>query len=116
MARTAIATAKALLKIYDEDFRNDIGEIYRISWPQLRLVAGVPKLDREYISAVNKALHERNYTLIPFDDYLVVAQDIDFDADRQVPDRIIENYIESPEIELDESDEELENDDVLEHG
>ncbi len=114
MARTAAGTAKTLIEIYDETFRNDCMELYRITWPQLRLISGVPRLDNEYISSVNESLRDANYVIIPFDDYFVVARDTDFQTDRKVPDRIIENYIDAPE---DDYDEELENDsEALEHG
>jgi hypothetical protein len=93
MARTADATSNILLQIYDEKFKGDSMESYRISWPQLRAIAGTPKLDGQYLSAVNETLLDDRYTLIPLDDLIVVAHESDFQSYRQVPDRIVENYI-----------------------
>jgi len=109
MARMAISTAKALIDMYQEDFRTEGMELFRITWPQLRTVAGVAKLDQEYLTELVEALRADKYALIQFEDYFVVASEFDFMHDRMVPDSVVENYIESEELGDDdvyESDEE----------
>ncbi|HIJ87498.1 MAG TPA: hypothetical protein HPP97_07390 [Desulfuromonadales bacterium] len=104
MARKAAETSDILIKMYEEQFKNDSVELYQISWPQLRLISGLPKLDCDFIAALNLTLTKDSFALIPFDDYFIVAHESDFKHDRQVPDRIIEKYLESA---LDKEDEEL---------
>jgi hypothetical protein len=99
MARTAVETADILIKIYENQFKNDCVELYQISWPQLRLISEVPRLNSDFIAALNKTLIKDSFALIPFDDYFVVAHESDFNHDRQVPDRIIEKYLEESPYE-----------------
>jgi hypothetical protein len=94
MARTAAETANILIKIYREQFKNDSVELYQITWPQLRLISEVPRLNSDFIAALNRTLTKSSFTIIPFDDYLVVVHASDFKHDRQVPDRVIEKYLE----------------------
>jgi hypothetical protein len=102
MARTVAETAEILITMYGDQFKNDCIEMYRISWPQLRLVSGVPTLDSDYIAALNRTLIKGSFALIPFDDYFVIAHESDFKHDRQLPDRIIEKYLEKVSEEPDE--------------
>jgi hypothetical protein len=44
MVRTARNTARILSELYDETFCNDTYEPFRISWSDLRGIAGVAKL------------------------------------------------------------------------
>jgi hypothetical protein len=87
--------------MYGDQFKNDSSELYQISWPQLRLISGQPKLDCDFIAALNMTLTKDSFTLIPFDDYFVVAHESDFKHDRQVPDRIIEKHLEDSSDEAD---------------
>lgn len=101
MTRTAAETAEALIKIYREQFQNDCVELYHISWLQLRLISEEPRLDSDFIAALNRELIKVSFALIPFDDYFVVAHESDFKHDRQVPDRIIEKYLQNSFDEVD---------------
>jgi len=56
MERTAVETAKVLAEIYDGDFIDDLYDQYQISWPELRSIAGVPKLTEQYLRAVDAEL------------------------------------------------------------
>lgn len=104
MARMAFSTAKALIDMYQEDFRTEGMELFRITWPQLRTVAGVAKLDQEYLTELVEALRAYKYVLVQFEDYFVVASEFDFMHDRTVPDSVVENYIVSEELEGDDDE------------
>lgn len=101
MSRTTAETADILIRIYREQFKNDSVELYQITWPQFRLISGKPRLDNDFIAALNRTLTKNGFTLIPFDDYFVVAHESDFKHDRQVPDRIIEKHLEESSDEVD---------------
>lgn len=111
MARTAVETANILSDLYDEDFRNESCEAFRITWPQLRSLAAVPRLDNTFLKEVSDVLAESDYCLIPFNDFLFFAEDRDLSQYRMVPDRIIEKFlpeIESPDVEIaDKNDEDI---------
>ena len=51
MARTAVETAGILSKLFDQNFGQDYSEPYRITYPQLRSLAAVPRLNelRHYV-------------------------------------------------------------------
>ena len=105
MAQTVKETANILIRIYREQFKSDSVELYQITWPQLRLLSGVPRLDSDFIATLNRTLTKSGFTIIPFDDYFVVAHEADFKHDRQVPDRVIEKYLEeSPDEAGNESE------------
>lgn len=108
MARTAAETAHVLSKIFDVSFARDTYEKFRISWPQLRSLAGVSRLTPIYIRAVNHVLNDSEYSLVPFDNFLIVARESDFAEFRAVPDRVVESYL--PDEEQDDDDD-LEFDD-----
>jgi hypothetical protein len=91
--RTSEETAKALSDIYDENFAQDCFSQYRINWPELRSLAGVTKLTEEYLHDVNVSLTEAGYTLIPLDNFLVVAAESDFTGIRYVSAKMIEQYM-----------------------
>lgn len=95
MARKVEETAEVLVKIYGDHFKNDFIECYKISWLQLRMISGVQSLDNDYIAALNMFLIKDGYAIVPFDDFFVMVSESDFSNDRQVPDRIIEKYLES---------------------
>ena len=93
MARSVIETANILSDIFHETFKNDYSEKFRITWPQLRSIMGVPRLKIDLVNEINNTLAESEYVLIPFDDYLLVAAQSDFIDARNVPDRIVEQYV-----------------------
>lgn len=109
MARTARQTAEILTELYDESFANDSYEQFRITWADLRGVAGVEKLTTDYLRSINRSLNRSSYNLITLDNFLVVTQESDLESIRLVPPRIAEQYrFEEEDDELDDEDEELE--------
>lgn len=108
MARTPEKTASILSELYEDTFSDDSYEKFRITWPDLRGIAGVSKLTPGYIHKINHSLNETGYTLIPFDNFLVVVQESDLSKTRLVPPRIVELNLyedENNNTELDEDDE-----------
>lgn len=97
MARTAEETANVLILMYEASFGGDELEVFRIGWPELRSLAGVPKLTKEVLADINKVLAETDYALIPFNDFLLVAQQVDFVSARQLPPRLLEQRLLSDE-------------------
>jgi hypothetical protein len=107
MARTATKTASILSDLYEETFANDSYEPFRISWSDLRGIAGVAKLYPGYLRNINQALNEPGYTLLQFDNFLLVTQESNLSHIRLVPPRIVEQYRyeESDDLELTDEDE-----------
>jgi len=113
MARTAAKTASILSDLYNETFANDSYEPFRISWPDLRGIAGVAKLTDQYLRQINLELNEsEGYTLIPFDNFLLVTQESNLSHIRLVPPRIVEQhlYVEADDCEIDDEDEDEDED------
>jgi hypothetical protein len=108
MARTATKTANILSELYEETFCNDTYEPFRIAWADLRGIAGVAKLSGRYLDQLDQALSESGYTLIEFDNFLVVTHERDMTAIRLVPPRIVEEYLYDQDEEEEEDDVELE--------
>ena len=106
MARTAVETANVLSLMYDESFGGVDMEMFRIGWTELRSLAGVPKLTDEYLARMNRCLAEMNYALIPFNDFLVLAMQSDFNSTRQVPARLLEQNLEDDEDEVEVGEDE----------
>lgn len=113
MARTAVETANTLSLMYDESFDGEEMEMFQIGWPELRALAGIPKLTADYLAEINMSLAESKYALIPFDDYLVVAMQSDFSRARKIPPRILEqNLPNADDFEIDDDgDIELDDED-----
>lgn len=113
MARTAVETANILTQLHDESFDGEEMEMFRIGWPELRGLAGASKLTEEYLAGINSTLAESQYALIPFDDYLVVAQQDAFKRVRQVPPRLLEQKLPNEDdFEIDaDGDFELDDED-----
>ena len=109
MAYTEFKTARILSELYQVTFGNNSYEPYRITWADLRGIAGVSKLTDQYLRETDLALNEFGYTLIKFDNFLMVTQESDMTAIRLVPPRIVEEYLY--EEEEDEGLEECESDD-----
>ena len=93
MAHTATETATILSDLYDENFGRDSYAPFRISWPQLRSLAGVPRLDDTYLKDLNSTLSEDEKFLFPFDEYFLLVKEEDLAHYRMVPDRLLEQYL-----------------------
>ena len=93
MARTAAETASILSKLFDQHFGQEYSESYRITYPQLRSLAAVPRLNDSFLKGINVALSEFGELLIPLNNYLLIARENDFDHFRRVPYRIVEEYL-----------------------
>jgi Zn finger protein HypA/HybF involved in hydrogenase expression len=112
-------TAKTLIKIYDEYFGKVSCRRFRINWPELRSIAGIPKLTDEYLNEIQLALGKSGYILISLDNFLVVALESSFSTVRAVPPRIVERYLPDPEVDdyddmLEVADEGVDPDIVIE--
>ncbi len=111
MVRTAAETASILTDLYNESFRSESYEAFRITWPQHRTLAGVPHLNDSFLQEIAAVLAETNYCLVPFNDFLFIAEGEDSSQYRMVPDRILEKFL--PDIEApdggvaDENDEDI---------
>jgi hypothetical protein len=116
MARTAQETAKVLSDIYDESFANDSFEQFQIGWPELRSIAGAPKLTSAYLNRLNNHLRDLEMLLVECDSFLLVARQQDLSHARTVPARLVEQYLPDSEddddLELDEDDLDDSADDV----
>jgi len=114
MARTAVETARILSDLYDETFKQETCEPFRITWPQLRSIAGVASLDKHFLRRLNSELNESDYFLLPLDSSLLVTRESDLSHIRAVPDRIVEEYVydanEDEDIELDDDDDDDDDD------
>ena len=111
MARTAEETASILNELYDENFKNDYAEPFRITWPQLRSLAAVTRLVDTYLKDINTSLSECGQYLIGFDEFFLVARERDLEHFRMVPDRLLEQYLPDGEDageSEDDSDDDLE--------
>ncbi len=108
MARTAAETARILSDLYDETFKQETCEPFRITWPQLRSIAGVANLNKHFLRRLNSELNESDYFLLPLDSSLLVTRESDLSHIRAVPDRIVEEYVydatEDEDLELDDDD------------
>ncbi|MDD2899551.1 MAG: hypothetical protein PHI31_12665 [Desulfuromonadaceae bacterium] len=93
METTAIETARALIGIYNECFANENYSHFRILWPELRSIAAVSKLSDQYLREVSQELNKSQFTLIPLDNFLVVAQEFDFSQIRFVPPRLVDQFM-----------------------
>jgi hypothetical protein len=112
MARTAVETANILSSIYGECFGSDSYEPFSISWPQLRTLAGVPRLDDSFIKKISDVLSETDNCLIPFNNFLLIASEQDLSHFRTMPDRLLEKYLpngdedtaENNDLDVDDAD------------
>lgn len=108
MARTAQETANVLSDIYDESFGNDSYEQFQVGWPELRSIAGVPKLTTAYRNQVDKHLRDLEILLVACDSFLLVARQQDLSHARILPARLVEQYLPDAEddddLEIDEEE------------
>ncbi len=93
MARTASETASILSDLYDEDFARDSCEPFRITWPQLRSLGNVPRLDEAYLKELNNTLSESGHFLLSFDEFFLITKEQDIAHFRMVPGRFLEQYL-----------------------
>ncbi|MDD2899550.1 MAG: hypothetical protein PHI31_12660 [Desulfuromonadaceae bacterium] len=93
MPRSAAETARILSDLYDENFATDSYEPFRITWPQLRSLGAVPRLDDAYLKDLNTTLSESGHSLLPFDEFFLVVKERDLAHYRMVPDRFLEQYL-----------------------
>ena len=110
MARNATETANILSELYEETFSNDSCEPFRITWADLRGIAGVAKLTPRYLNEIDRELNETGYTLIRFDNFLVVTQENDMSHFRLVPPRVVEQFLYDGENDFDFADDADEDD------
>lgn len=110
MARIPTETAEILTDLYNQNLGHDtLFQPFRITWPQLRSLAGVPRLNEDYLKDVSGALAETQHTLIHFDNYLLVAAEQDLSHYHMVPDRILEQYLPDADQTAGEDDDTLDN-------
>ncbi|ACD93763.1 hypothetical protein [Trichlorobacter lovleyi] len=113
MARTAQETAQVLSEIYDESFANDSYEQFQLGWPELRSIAGVPKLTPSYLNQIGSHLRDMEMLLVVCDSFLLVARQQDLSHARSVPARLVEQHL--PDFEDDE-DLEIDEDELDDSG
>ena len=104
MARSVSETARILADLYDESFGGDESERYRIGWSELRGIAGVRRLDEDFLRGINDALLENGYLLVTCDNFLVLACEQNFTGTRRLTQRLVERFLYEAE------DEDLEDD------
>lgn len=119
MARSATETARILMELYDERFGGTECMPYRMSWAELRDIAGVKRLTSDFLQEVNDTLHEDEYLLAIGSSSLVVALERDCLADRTISQRLVEQHryvtCEEPEdINVDDDDVDDDDDPLIE--
>jgi len=92
MLSRAVKTALYLIELYYENFGRETCEPFRITWPQLRYLATVPRLEKSFLKEVSEVLAKTDYGLIPFDDFLYFAKASDLSQHRAVPGRVLEEF------------------------
>jgi len=112
MARTAPKTAYILSELYEETFSSDSFEPFRITWADLRGIAGVAKLNDRYLNEIDQALSDNGFALIAFDNFLVVVRENDMTHFRLVPPRVVEQFLYDEEEDDDFDDEDEDEDDL----
>lgn len=107
MARTAEETATILSELFNEHFHQDYSEPFRITWPQLRSLSGVPRLNDNYLKDINTE-HAKysEHILLPLNNFLLVTRERDLELFRPVPDRLLEQHLpdDTENTEIDDDD------------
>lgn len=111
MTRTSEATAKILSDLYEETFSRESYEPFRITWPQLRSIAGVAKLSEAIIKEINAALADTDYCLLALNECLLFTKESDLDRYRLVSDRMVEERLPDADNEIDDDDDFDDDDD-----
>jgi|GEM_PF-2198552 len=119
MARIAEEVASILISMYGESFAGDSFGAFRIGWPELRSLAGVSRLDDEYLWEIDQELKESAYFLFPLDNFLLVVAESDLSYIRAVPPRVIEENLPGDDDDFDlplfdDEDDELADREALE--
>ena len=114
MARTTAEIASILRELYDETFGSEESEPYRLSYDQLRGIAGAERLTEDIIANVGKMMLDSGYALVMFDDFFLVGMESNYRRTRKLPARIAENYlaVSNDELEEDDGDQEIEDDGI----
>ena len=103
MVHSATATALNLSKLYEETFAGNFEEPFRITWPELRMMAGLSKLTDSFIDEISLDLSGHDLFLLPFNNFFLVARERDIRKYRRVPGRLLEQFMydadEAREIE-----------------
>ena len=63
MARTTTKTASILSELYEDGFTGDSYEPFRITWADLRGIAGVARLNDRNLYEINQALNDNGHPL-----------------------------------------------------
>ena len=93
-SRTAEQTGLILYNLSKLNFGPDFEESpFRLTWPQLRAIASVPRLTFSYLKDVNLVLLRFELTLIPMNNSLLIADESQLNHYRLMPDRILEDYL-----------------------
>lgn len=93
MGRNVYELANTLKGLYQETFKGQDCEPYRMSWVDLRMLAGVNKVTNALIAEINEALTDEDYTLTPFNDYIVFSKEEDWHRLRKLPGRFLESCL-----------------------
>lgn len=104
MARSAANTASILSCFYDETFASESCEAFRISWSDLRCIAGVTRLTSGYLRRISLELNDFGYTMITFDNSLMIVRENEMAHIRMVPPRIVEEYLFDKDAVEDDDD------------
>ena len=93
MERNVYELADTLKGLYQETFRGRDCESYRMSWVDLRMLAGVKKVTNTLIAEINEVLTDEDYALTPFNDFFIFSNKDDWDCVRKLPGRFLENCL-----------------------
>lgn len=104
MTRTAREVAKKLQEIYLKDFGDDENQKYQLSWVDLRGIAGVGKLEEDFVTEISEKMAENNFALLQLDEFLLVGTQLDFAFERKLPARLLERYLPGEDETDDEDD------------
>lgn len=111
MAWNAQEMAEILENLYNREFGGDYVAAYRLTWEQLRSIAGIDRLTDEYLAELGEALLDKDFALLTFNNIFIVAKEEEFSMTRALPARLAERNLF---VEEDEDDDvEIEDDHEL---
>jgi hypothetical protein len=93
MARTSEETAEILKDLYNKEFAGDYVETFRLTWEQLRRIAGIDRLTDEYLAELAEKLLDEDFALLTFNNKFLVAREKDFSEIRALPARLAERCL-----------------------
>ena len=76
MKRSAGETARSLITMYHEFTDGDRYAVCRLKWPDLRSIAGVPKLTGNYLHDLIHSLNSFDFTLIQFGNCVIIEKEL----------------------------------------